>query len=257
MALHKDQAIILSSRVFGESDRIIRFLTLGSGKLSGIAKGGKKSQKRFMNTLELFNRVNIEYFEKPGAGLVRIENADLLEANAGIESSFKKMCIASFFAEFVDKLTREKERNEPLFGVLRDGLESVKTLEFSYFRILYYQLRMLHHLGYMPNFRTCIQCGKDVRADDATSFSNERGGVACPSCARSLPHRSYPPGLFARLAALTEAPDGEGAGCGAGGSAEGGAIGFERHARELMEAFMYYHLNVEFKSYRLLRGVAD
>ena len=70
--------------------------------------------------------------------------------------------------------------------------------------------------------------------------------MVCPACAPSVPHRAYPPGLFARLAALTEAPDGEGA----------GAAGFERPARELMEAFMYYHLNVEFKSYRLLRGVA-
>ncbi len=248
MALHKDQAIILSSRVFGESDRILRFLTLGSGKLSGIAKGGKKSQKRFMNTLELFNCVNIEYFEKPGAGLVRIDSADLLTANAGIDASLKRMCIASFFAEFVDKMTREKERNEQLFAVLKEGLEEVKNLEFTYFRILYYQLRMLHHLGYMPNFRTCIQCGKDVAPDEATSFSNERGGVVCPSCSRGQPHRQYPPGLFAGLAALTDTQ---------GEAKETGAPGFERHARELMEAFTYYHLNIELKSYRLLRGMAD
>ena len=39
MALHKDQAIILSTRVFGESDKIVRFFTLQSGKLTGIAKG--------------------------------------------------------------------------------------------------------------------------------------------------------------------------------------------------------------------------
>ncbi|MGA2109956.1 MAG: DNA repair protein RecO, partial [Syntrophorhabdales bacterium] len=62
MALHKDQAIVLSTRVFGESDKIVRFFTLESGKLTGIAKGGKKSQKRFMNTLELFNVINLEYF---------------------------------------------------------------------------------------------------------------------------------------------------------------------------------------------------
>ena len=96
MALQKDQAIILSSKVFGESDRIIRFLTLRSGKLTGIARGGKKSQKRFMNTLELFNHIDIEYFEKGEKGIVRVDNADLLEANDGIGSSFRRMCIASF-----------------------------------------------------------------------------------------------------------------------------------------------------------------
>ncbi|MGA3174783.1 MAG: DNA repair protein RecO [Syntrophorhabdales bacterium] len=243
MALHKDQAIILSSRVFGESDKILRFLTLRSGKLTGIAKGGKKSQKRFMNTLELFNHVDIEYFEKSGSQMVRIENADLKSANSGIESSFKRMCIASFFAEFADKLTREKERNEPLFRALEEGLEKVKTVEFTYSLVLYYQFRMLHCLGYLPNFKSCIQCGKGVTEGGMTSFSNERGGIVCPACAPSVPHRTYPEGLFARLAALTDAE----------GTAQGPS--YELHARELMEAFMSYHLNVELKSYRLLRGL--
>ena len=122
MALHKDRAIVLSTRVFGESDKIVRFFTLNSGKLTGIAKGGKKSQKRFMNTLELFNVINLEYFEKFSRSMVRIDSADLVEANMDIGSSFRKMCIASFFAEFVDKLTKEKERNDPLFHLLNTSL---------------------------------------------------------------------------------------------------------------------------------------
>ena len=186
MALHKDQAIILSSRVFGESDKILRFLTLRSGKLTGIAKGGKKSQKRFMNTLELFNHVDIEYFEKSGKGMVRIDNADLREANSGIESSFRSMCIASFFAEFVDRLTREKEPHADLFEVLKEALNKVKYVEFTYFDILYYQLHMLHHLGYMPNFTTCVQCGKDVGGERRPPFPT-RGGA---SSAAHAPRRS-------------------------------------------------------------------
>jgi len=241
MALHKDQAIILSSRVFGESDKILRFLTLRSGKLTGIAKGGKKSQKRFMNTLELFNHIDIEYFEKSEKGMVRIDNADLREANSGIESSFRRMCIASFFAEFVDRLTREKEPHADLFEVLKEALNKVKYVEFTYFDILYYQLEMLHHLGYMPNFTTCVQCGKDVSVDAPTSFSHERGGVVCGACASSVPHRRYPEGLLPRLAdpAALKGTD---------------TTAYERPGRELMEAFMHFHLNVEFKSYRLLKS---
>jgi DNA repair protein RecO (recombination protein O) len=241
VALHKDQAIILSSRVFGESDKILRFLTLRSGKLTGIAKGGKKSQKRFMNTLELFNHIDIEYFEKSEKGMVRIDNADLREANSGIESSFRRMCIASFFAEFVDRLTREKEPHADLFEVLKEALNKVKHVEFTYFDILYYQLGLLHRLGYMPNFTTCVQCGKDVSNDAPTSFSHERGGVVCGACASSVPHRRYPEGLLSRLADPAALK-------GAGTTAYG------RHARELMEAFMHFHLNVEFKSYRLLKS---
>ncbi|OPY69892.1 MAG: DNA repair protein RecO [Syntrophorhabdaceae bacterium PtaU1.Bin034] len=242
MALHKDEAIVLSARVFGESDKILRFFTLSSGKLSGIAKGGKKSQKRFMNTLELFNHINIEYFEKFGKGLVRIDNADLIEANNGIESSFKKMCVAAFFTEFVDRLTKEKERNEPLFRFLKSSLNRVKSVEFTCSDVLYYQLQMLDHLGYMPNFKTCVQCGKDLAEHEKVSFSNERGGTVCPVCSRSVPHRRYPEGVVTRLSdpEAVNAIDNH---------------AFERHGREILEAFTSFHLNVEFKSYRLLRSV--
>ena len=251
MALHKDQAIILSTRVFGESDKIVRFFSLHGGKLTGIAKGGKKSQKRFMNTLELFNHVDLEYFEKAGKGMVRIDNADLRRPNSGIEASLKKMCVASFFSEFADKLTREKERNQGLFELLGKSLERVKSVEFTYSDVLYYQLRMLRHLGYLPNFVACVHCGKDLADAPRTSFSNERGGVVCASCAPSVPHRTYPEGLLSGLAQGAETD-------GADGLAWVGGVdraSFERLARDLMEAFVTFHLNVEFKSYRLLRSV--
>jgi DNA repair protein RecO (recombination protein O) len=241
MALHKDQAIILSTRVFGESDKILRFFTLQTGKLTGIAKGAKKSQKRFMNTLELFNHVNIEYFEKFGKGMVRIDNADLVQGNSGIESSFRRMCVASFFAEFVDKLTREKEPNEELFHLLKDTLNRLKSVEFTYTDVLYYQLQMLDHLGYMPNFRTCVQCGKELPEHEKIYFSNERGGTVCPACSRSVPHRRYPEGFLSTMAQHRPA----------GIDTEI----FERHGREIMEAFLSFHLNVEFRSYRLVRSV--
>jgi DNA repair protein RecO (recombination protein O) len=244
MPLYKDQAIILSSRVFGESDKIVRIFTLSSGKLAGIAKGGKKSQKRFMNTLELFNVVNLEYFEKAGSGMVRIDNADAVEVNMDLGSSYKKMCIASFFAEFVDKLTREKERNRRLFQYLRDSLHRLKSVEFTHSDILYYQLQMLDHLGFMPNFSTCVRCGKDLFEHEKTSFSNERGGILCAACSRSVPHRTYPQGLISGLAAQqkTDVID--------YGS-------FVRYGRDLLEGFIAFHLNVEFKSYKFLRGIAE
>ncbi len=242
MSLHKDQAIILSTRVYGESDKIVRFFTLRSGKLTGIAKGGKKSRKRFTNTLELFNHVNIEYFEKSGKGMVRIDNADIAEANSGIDSSFKKMCFASFFAEFVDKLTKEKEKNEQLFNGLRNSLNRLKSVELTYTDVLYYQLRMLDHLGYMPNLTNCVQCGKHLSDHERTRFSSVRGGVVCPDCSWSVPHKRYPEGCIPGLADRRQVD-----------TLDAGAL--ERAGKEILDEFIAFHLNVEFKSYRLLRSV--
>jgi DNA repair protein RecO (recombination protein O) len=260
MGLHKDEAIVLFKRAYGESDKIIRLFTLSSGKIAAIAKGASKSRKRFSNTLEPFNHIRVEYFEKHDRGMVRIENADIVAANNGIEASLMRACTAGFFTEFVDRLTRERERNSALFYTLKEILGMTKERELPYADILYYELKMLERLGYMPNLASCVHCGKDVPDESKLHFSNERGGLLCPACTRPLPHRTYSPGTIPKLAgqdgnsrgAGQEAPDGARAGH---GDSPPESKRFEREAREILEGFISFHLDVEFKSYRILKSL--
>jgi len=265
MALHKDEAIVLFKRAYGESDKIIRLFTLKSGKIGAIAKGANKSQRRFMNTLEPFNHINVEYFERHGKGMVRIENADIIETNSGIETSLKKACTAGFFTEFVDRLTKEKERHDELFYTLKEVLKNIKHVEFTFNDIFYYQLKMLEILGYMPNFNTCVYCGSSMAEDKKLYFSKERGGILCPICSRSLPHKTYPVGVIQRLAKMRNNMN----------SRQNETVHSTQDTvhdktkhyqietpnpeilmREIMEDFMSFHLDVEFKSYRILKETA-
>lgn len=261
MALHKDEAIVLFKRAYGESDKIIRLFTLKSGKIAAIAKGGNKSQKRFMNTLEPFNHINVEYFEKPGKGMVRVENADIVETNCGIETSLKKACTAGFFTELVDRLTKERERHDELFQILKEVLQQVKRAELTYMEILYHHLKVLETLGFMPNFTACVYCGNKMDEEERIYFSNERGGILCASCSPSLPHKTYQAGVIEKVLSFRKQ------------RREIDEMSFkvkeedvlckedpktyrlfEREVQDIMEGFMSYHLDVEFRSYRLLKN---
>jgi len=261
MALHKDEAIVLFKRAFGESDKIIRLFTLKSGKIAAIAKGGSKSQKRFMNTLEPFNHINVEYFEKQGKGMVRLENADIIETNCGIETSLKKACTAGFFTELVDRLTKERERHDELFHVLKDILQKLKQAEFAYMEILYHHLKILETLGFMPNFIACVYCGNKMEEEEKIYFSNERGGILCSLCAPSLPHKTYQAGVIEKV--LSFRRQGRETGDMSFKVKEEDVLCkedpktyklFEREMQDIMEGFMSYHLDVEFRSYRLLKN---
>jgi len=260
MGLHKDNAIVLSKRAYGESDKIMRLFTLMSGKISAIAKGAGKSQKRFMNTLEPFNHIKIEYFEKQPRGMVRIDSADIIETGSGMETSLKKVSVAAFFVEFVDRLTKEREKNADLFFTLKDILGKLKYGEFAYADILYHELKVLEILGYMPNFIGCVYCGKDISYENKVYFSNERGGTLCPSCSKAIPHRTYSMGTIPMLVSIgsnhnnsafevhdnqrpsyLDAPE--------------ETKQFEREVREIMENFISFHLDVEFKSYKILKSL--
>ena len=117
----------------------------------------------------------------------------------------KRICVASFFTEFVDKLTKEKQRNEHLFHSLKKILDSLKLVEFSVTDILYYELQMLRHLGYMLNLAACVHCGKALSDMEKLYFSKERGGTLCPGCSRSVPHRQYPQGFIPLMLSLSGA----------------------------------------------------
>jgi DNA repair protein RecO (recombination protein O) len=243
VAHQKDEAIVLFKRAFGESDRIIHLFTLANGKIAAIAKGAGRSQKRFMNTLEPFNHIRVEYFEKAGRGLVRLESADLVETNSGIEKSLQRICTASFFTEFVDRLTNERERHDTLFYLLKEIIDQTKEMELGYSHILHYQLRMLEVLGYLPNFGQCVYCGKDVPDGEKVFFSKERGGVLCRHCSGYVPSRAYSQGVIPSICAMgrevcrfTERP-------------------LQREVTGLMEDFVAFHLEVECKSYRILKRI--
>ncbi|MBP8626051.1 MAG: DNA repair protein RecO [Syntrophorhabdales bacterium] len=240
MPLQKDEAIVLIKKAYGESDRIVRLFAMSGGKLTAIAKGGGKSQRRFMNTLEPFNHIRIEYFRKQTRTMARIENADIIESNGGIEGSLKKVCAASFFVEFIDKLTREGERNTELFNGLKGILGNLKNTDFTSSDIVYSLLRILGHLGFAPNFDTCVYCGRYVPEDEKILFSRERGGILCSVCSTSLPFKAYPVGVIKGLSS----PE----------NGDRDKPEFIAYIRDIMEGFISFHLDVEIKSYRLLKN---
>lgn len=241
MSLQKDEAIVLSKRAYGESDRIIHLFTLTAGKVSAIAKGAGKSQKRFVNTLEPFNLIKVEYFDRHSRGMVRIENADLVSGNNGIETSMKRVCSASFFTEFVDRMTREREPHTSLFAALSEFITLARSKDPAYPDILHCELKMLDVLGYHPNFDTCVFCGAGMGDDEKIYFSRERGGILCGTCARSLPHRRWSPGLMRGFLAVKSSDEGF------------ATRSLEREAQELMEGFLAYHIDLDLKSYKLLK----
>jgi DNA repair protein RecO (recombination protein O) len=61
MPLHQTPAVILRTTPFGESDQIVTLYTLEFGKIRGIAKGAKRSRKRFGARLEIGSYVQVAF----------------------------------------------------------------------------------------------------------------------------------------------------------------------------------------------------
>ncbi len=186
MPLHRTEAIVVRSMDFSESDKIVTFFTRGFGKLRGIAKGAKKSKKRFGNSLELFSHSNLFFFEKENLGLARINNCNMIETYARIQKDIKKVACGSYFLELIDGLMGEREKNAAVFSLLADSLSLINCQDLGTGIARIFEIRVLSLLGYQPQLERCLVCGQMLSNKERFWFSPLRGGIVCNTCSTNL-----------------------------------------------------------------------
>ena len=84
MALLACDAVLLRAVEYGESDLVVHLLTADTGRFTAIAKGARKSRRRFPGTLDLFNRLAIEGRTRARGGMGFLERARLVEPHLGL-----------------------------------------------------------------------------------------------------------------------------------------------------------------------------
>lgn len=179
-------ALVLRARPFGESDKIVSFLTQDLGKITGIAKGAKRSRRRFMNSLEPFSLINLHLQDHPNRSLAFIMAAELLVSFKHLVTSLVKISYASYMVEITEGLIAEREENHLVFKHLRDGLSYLDENEPSLRFLTSFELILLRLTGYQPFLDSCKSCGNGRHQTVARwHFSLKDGGILCDSCART------------------------------------------------------------------------
>ncbi|MBW2005810.1 MAG: DNA repair protein RecO, partial [Deltaproteobacteria bacterium] len=100
----KTEAIILRTKDFGESDLIVTVFSYRYGTLKGVAKGARRSSKRFVNSLTTFSLVNLAFRERRSGDLVLLESCDLIEGFPAIRSDYNILLRASYMVELTETL---------------------------------------------------------------------------------------------------------------------------------------------------------
>ena len=179
------EAIVLRALPFGESDKIVTFFTKDLGKIKGIAKGARRSKRRFQNALDLFSHLRLILFDREGRGLVRVEGCDIRNSFPRIREHLTKIFHGDYFLELVHEMAVEREANAEAFELLLSFLTDLETAEPQEERLRMFEIRILSLFGYRPNMRGCDVCKRDweqLKEGPAIFFSLERGSLVCESC---------------------------------------------------------------------------
>jgi DNA repair protein RecO (recombination protein O) len=177
-------AVVLRGVDYGESDRIVTFLTRDAGKISGIAKGAKRSQRRFAGSLGLFSLVNLHYRVRPGAELVFLERAQLQRPWKSLLDSLERYAAASHLVEIADKMTVEQEVGDDLFHLVVEALRRLDAAEPGPATLRLFELASLAVCGYRAELSRCVLCRRPLAAAMvAARLAPAAGGAACGGCA--------------------------------------------------------------------------
>ena len=181
---YKTTGFVLRTLSYGESDLIVTFYSSDFGKLKGIAKGAKRSKKRFANVFEPFSLTDIIFTRKSRDMLAFIESCDIIDHYHNIRQDMEKTLIASYFIDLTDHFSPEGKKNEKVFQLLQDFLLILGSEKASDAIVRFFEMRLLKLTGFEPALDHCIICKTPVTNGNSYYFHAGEGGIKCSVCAK-------------------------------------------------------------------------
>lgn len=181
MPLRETEAFVLTSQPLGESDRIVTFLTRSIGKLRGVAKGARRSRRRFGSNLEPMSRVRLTFFEREGSDLARIESADLLESFYRMQEDPERAGLVACLSEVAGAFAREQQEDEAFFRLLHAVLRAIRDGLDLDVAGRYFEIWTLRLHGILPDLATCGGCGRGLGERGAV-YARRESTVQCAAC---------------------------------------------------------------------------
>jgi len=195
-------AIVLRAVSYGEADRVVTLFGRGTGRLSALARGARRSQRRFAGGLGLCAVGEAALRERAGAELLTLETFQVTVSHASFGSDVARMAHAAYAAELVSKLCAPRQVEERVYDWLAGFLENLDAAGASAERLRVFELGLLGRLGFGPVVDRCAVCGQASGAPHR--WDADRGGAVCASCGKS--GRPMRPVVRAALARLARTP---------------------------------------------------
>jgi DNA repair protein RecO (recombination protein O) len=212
--------VVLKTTPLRESDLLVVLYTATHGRVAAVARGARRSQRRFAGALQLLVLGRYELRRSRGE-LWSLESADVEREWTAIASDVFAVAHASYIAELIAGIMPAESPEPEALDVIVGLWDSLAEGGASPAALRHVELSLLELAGHMPGLSSCAACGeRDL--DAGAVFDPARGGAICRRCAatsRAAGVRPLEPGTRAYLIEVARA----------GSAAEARAVD-ERHA---------------------------
>lgn len=176
----RTEAIVLNSYLQRERDKLVVFLSPEIGKFRGWVYGARGPKNRMGASLEPLAKVRVNYAEREGDEIVRVETVDLLRSAFAAQQNLRTTIALSYLAEICDVFAQPEEASELLYRLIDRAIEEIIAGTDPLVVVSYVETWVLKLGGVLPSMTECISCGSSLELP--LRYSSSYGGFLCERC---------------------------------------------------------------------------
>ena len=179
-----DLGVVLKTTPLRESDLLVVLYTATHGRISAVARGARKSQRRFAGALQLLVLGRYTLGRRPRGELWGLDGAEVEREWTQLASDVFAVAHASYLAELVAALLPPEAPDPYVLDIVVSLWDSLAEGGPSPAALRAVELELLDLAGHRPALDSCAACGETELASGAV-FDPTRGGAICRRCAAS------------------------------------------------------------------------
>jgi DNA repair protein RecO (recombination protein O) len=198
--------VVLRTQPLRESDLLVVLYTDRHGRVSTVARGARRSQRRFAGALSLLVLGRFVLGRPPRGELWNLERAEVVREWTRLSSDVIAVAHASYVAELVGALLPPEAPDPEALDLIVALWDSLADAGPSPGALRSVELALLELAGHQPALDQCAACTLPIA--EGAVFDPARGGAICRSCAatsRGQGVRQLDPAARAYLVAAAEA----------------------------------------------------
>lgn len=179
MGFIKTKGIVIKEVNTGEADKIVTIFSRNHGKISGYAKGARRTKSKFVAGVQFLSYSDFVLFK--GKDIYSINSCEVLEPFYEIRNDIERLTYSAHMVEILNDVIQE---DQPAVKVLQLFLNTLhmlsKTDKAPELLTRIFEIRMLSILGYAPDVQCCMSCGNEELM--GVLFSFKKCGFICCEC---------------------------------------------------------------------------
>ena len=180
-------ALVLRLVPYRDADLIVTLLSDDVGVITGIARGGRRSKRRFAGALSLFVLGRYQVSRTQRGDMWQLDSGESIREWSALAGDLGTFSQAGYALELIRELAPPGQPEPALLTLTTALFDRLLEQGATSAALRGYELAILDATGHAPVLEVCVACGTLDLANRGAIFDPRRGGVVCRRCAIVVP----------------------------------------------------------------------